>query len=88
VANKQLAGKVRIFGVAWNGSEQSMQEFVAKHQLTFANIKDNEGLVFAQFDVAYQPAWVFIQQDGTSETNLGAMDEVTLSKMLNKLGGS
>ena len=65
-----------------------MQEFVAKHQLTFGNIKDNNGLVFAQFDVAYQPAWVFIQQDGTSETNLGAMDEVTLSKLLNKLGGS
>ena len=88
MANKQLAGKVRIIGVAWNGSEESMQEFVAKHQLTFGNIKDNDGLVFAQFDVAYQPAWVFIQQDGTSETNLGAMDEVTLSKMLNKLGGS
>lgn len=88
MANKQLAGKVRIIGVAWNGSEQSMQEFVTKHQLTFANIKDNEGAIFAQFDVAYQPAWVFIQQDGTSETNLGAMDEVTLSKMLNKLGGS
>ena len=74
--------------MAWNGSEESMQEFVAKHQLTFGNIKDNDGLVFAQFDVAYQPAWVFIQQDGTSETNLGAMDEVTLSKMLKKLGGS
>jgi peroxiredoxin len=88
VANKQLAGKVRIFGVAWNGSEQSMQEFVTKHQLTFVNIKDNDGLVFAQFDVAYQPAWVFIQQDGTSETNLGAMDEVTLTAMLEKLGGS
>ena len=65
-----------------------MQEFVAKHQLTFANIKDNNGLVFAQFDVAYQPAWVFIQQDGTFETNLGAMDEVTLTAMLEKLGGS
>ena len=88
MASTQLAGKVRIIGVAWNGSEESMQEFVAKHQLTFGNIKDNDGLVFAQFDVAYQPAWVFIQQDGTSETNLGAMDEVTLSKMLNKLGGS
>ena len=74
--------------MAWNGSEQSMQEFVAKHQLTFTNIKDNDGLVFAQFDVAYQPAWVFIQQDGTSETNLGAMDEVTLTAMLEKLGGS
>ena len=65
-----------------------MQEFVAKHQLTFTNIKDNDGLVFAQFDVAYQPAWVFIQQGGTSETNLGAMDEVTLTAMLEKLGGS
>ena len=65
-----------------------MQEFVDKHQLTFTNIKDNDGLVFAQFDVAYQPAWVFIQQDGTFETNLGAMDEVTLTAMLEKLGGS
>ena len=65
-----------------------MQEFVTKHQLTFANIKDNDGLVFAQFDVAYQPAWVFIQQDGTSESILGAMDEATLIQMLEKLGGS
>lgn len=88
MANKQLAGKVHIIGVAWNGSEQSMQEFVTKHQLTFANIKDNDGLIFAQFEVPYQPAWVFIQQDGTSETNVGAMDEVTLTKMLEKLGGS
>ena len=88
MANTQLAGKVRVIGVAWNGSEESMQEFVTKRQLTFANIKDNDGLVFAQFDVAYQPAWVFIQQDGTSESILGAMDEVTLTKMLEKLGGS
>ena len=88
MANTQLAGKVRVIGVAWNGSEESMQEFVIKHQLTFANIKDNDGLVFAQFDVAYQPAWVFIQQDGTSESILGAMDEVTLTEMLEKLGSS
>ena len=79
---------MQIIGVAWNGSDQSMQDFISKHQITFANIKDNDGLVFAQFDVAYQPAWVFIRQDGTSETNLGAMDEVTLTAMLNKLGGS
>ena len=88
MANKKLAGKVLIFGVAWNGSEQSMQEFIAKHQLSFVNIKDNDGLIFSQFDVAYQPAWVFIRQDGTSETNLGAMDEVALSQKLNELGGS
>ena len=65
-----------------------MQEFITKHQLTFPNIKDNDGVIFAQFDVAYQPAWVFVQQDGTFETNLGAMDEVTLFALLEKLGGS
>ena len=65
-----------------------MQEFVTKHQLTFANVKDNDGLIFTQFEAPYQPAWVFIQQDGTSETNVGAMDEVTLTAMLNKLGES
>jgi hypothetical protein len=74
--------------VAWNGSDKSMQEFITKHQLTFPNIKDNDGVIFAQFDVAYQPAWVFVQQDGTFETNLGAMDEVTLFALLEKLGGS
>ena len=75
-------------GVAWNGSDKSMQEFITKHQLTFPNVKDNDGVIFAQFEVPYQPAWVFIQQDGIFETNLGAMDEVTLIAMLNKLGGS
>ena len=65
-----------------------MQEFITKHQLTFPNVKDNDGVIFAQFEVPYQQAWVFIQQDGIFETNLGAMDEVTLTAMLNKLGGS
>lgn len=64
-----------------------MQEFISKHQITFPNIKDNDGLVFAQFEVAYQPAWVFIQQDGTSETKAGAMDETTLAAMLSQLEG-
>ena len=86
--NKQFAGKVNIIGVAWNGSDKSMQEFITKHQLTFPNIKDNDGVIFAQFKVPYQPAWVFIQQNGTSQTDVGAKDEVSLSAMLSKLGGS
>ena len=48
--NNQFAGKIQIVGVAWNGSEESMQDFVTKHQLSFANIKDNDVLNFAQFD--------------------------------------
>ena len=86
--NKHFDGKVQIIGVAWNGSEESMQEFVVKHQLTFANIKDNDGLIFAKFEVPYQPAWVFIKQDGASQTSIGAMDEVALSAALTELGDS
>lgn len=86
--NKQFDGKVQIIGVAWNGTEQFMQEFIDKHKITFANINDNDGLIFAKFEVPYQPAWVFIQQDGTSQTSIGAMDEVALSTALNKLGDS
>ncbi len=86
--NKQFDGKVQIIGVAWNGTEQSMQEFIDKHQLTFANINDNDGLIFAKFEVPYQPAWVFIQEDGTSQTSIGAMDEVALSTALTQLGDS
>ncbi len=86
--NNQFAGKIQIVGVAWNGSEESMQDFVTKHQLSFANIKDNDGLIFAQFEVPYQPAWVFINQDGTAQTNVGPLDEVSLSKALTQLGDS
>ena len=86
--NKQFDGKVQIIGVAWNGTEQSMQEFIDKHQLTFANINDNDGLIFAKFEVPYQPAWVFVQEDGTSQTSIGAMDEVALSTALTQLGDS
>jgi peroxiredoxin len=86
--NKQFDGKVQIIGVAWNGTEQSMQEFIDKHQITFPNIKDNDGVIFAQFKVPYQPAWVFVQQNGTSQTSIGAMDEVALSAALTQLGGS
>jgi len=86
--NKQFDGKVQIIGVAWNGTEQSMQDFIDKHQLTFPNIKDNDGVIFAQFEVPYQPAWVFVQQNGTSQTSIGAMDEAALSAALTQLGDS
>lgn len=74
-----------MIGIAWNGSVESMNDFVARHGISFQNINDNDGKIFAQFGVPYQPAWVFITQDGSTHTRIGALDEVSLITELQQL---
>ena len=77
-----------IIGVAWNGSAESMNDFVTRHGLTFSNVSDNDGNIFAQFGVSYQPAWVFITQVGDVTAHFGALDEVSLEEELRQLSES
>lgn len=42
-----------------------MLEFVDRHDLTFPQVDDGPGAIFARYGVPYQPAWVFIGADGT-----------------------
>lgn len=77
-----------MIGVAWNGSTESMNDFVARHGISFSNISDNDGIIFAQFGVPYQPAWVFIKQDGDATLHIGALDEVSLDAQLTQLSES
>jgi len=77
-----------VIGVAWNGSAESMNDFVARHGISFQNISDNDGKIFAQFGVPYQPAWVFIKQNGDATTHIGAIDEVSLERELQQLSES
>lgn len=77
-----------MIGVAWNGSIESMTDFVVRHGISFQNINDNDGTIFAQFGVPYQPAWVFITQNGDATTRIGALDEVSLEKELQALSES
>lgn len=76
------AGKVTIVGVAWNGSEASMQAFIDRHGITFATMNDSTGSLFAHFGVPSQPAWVFVSPNGTAKTYLGAMEPAALDKAL------
>lgn len=77
-----------MIGVAWNGTVESMNEFVIRHGISFKNINDNDGKIFAQFGVPYQPAWVFIKKNGDVTTRIGALDEVSLEKELQQLSES
>ncbi|NBN88786.1 MAG: hypothetical protein EBV24_00470 [Actinobacteria bacterium] len=72
MASQKWAGEVQIVGVGWNGTQDEIDGFVSRHGLTFANVRDADGSIFASFGVAGQPAWVFQSADGSRELVLGA----------------
>ena len=74
-----------FLGVAWNGSRESMEDFVALHDLTFPSLVDVAGDVFARYDVPQQPAWVFINDQGEVTRVLGSLDSSSLQGYLNDL---
>jgi hypothetical protein len=71
--------------VAWNGTDASYLEFIGRHSLTFDNLDDTAALIFGEYEIPSQPAWVFLSQDGILETRLGSMNENTLVEILANL---
>jgi hypothetical protein len=65
-----------------------MQDFVNENGLTFTNINDSAGEVFARFNVPYQPAWVFIAKDGIVTTRVGVLSDEELDQELTRLASS
>ncbi|CNV06866.1 soluble secreted antigen MPT53 [Mycobacterium tuberculosis] len=43
-----------------------MQSFVSKYNLNFTNLNDADGVIWARYNVPWQPAFVFYRADGTS----------------------
>ena len=65
-----------------------MQDFVNENGLTFTNINDSAGEVFARFNVPYQPAWAFVAKDGIVTTRIGVLSDSDLEAELNKLASN
>jgi peroxiredoxin len=80
----QFADEVNFVGVAWTGSEDSYQGFVDRHGLTFPQINDDPGEVFARFGVPFQPAMVIVKPDGSTESVAGAVDAELLDQILSE----
>lgn len=68
--------------MAWSGDEDSFQAFITEHGLTFPQISDPHGDVFARFSVPGQPAFVVVGVDGSVQQVLGAVDEDQLDQLL------
>ncbi|MGI9163190.1 MAG: protein disulfide oxidoreductase [Mycobacterium sp.] len=57
---------VTFVGVSTRADVGSMENFVSKYNLNFTNLNDANGSIWAQFNVPWQPAYVFLKADGTS----------------------
>lgn len=72
-------------GVAWNGTQGEIDEFISRHSLTFPNVLDSDGEIFASFSVASQPAWVFQSKTGERVVESRALPEDEINSRLNAI---
>lgn len=84
----KFKNSVTIVGVAWAGDTDSYASFVSRHGLTFVNVDDTPGAVFAKYSVPYQSAWVFVSRSGVARTVQGALDDATLESTLEELAAT
>ncbi len=70
--------------MAWIGTDDEFGVFIDEHGLTFPQISDDAGQIYARFDVPTQPALVVVDTAGTVETLFGAVDAAHLDEVLAK----
>ena len=75
---------MQFVGVAWFGDDAAFQGFIDRHGLTFPQVSDDPGDVFARFEVPGQPALVIIAPDGSVQQILGAVDADLLDNLLGR----
>jgi thiol-disulfide isomerase/thioredoxin len=72
---------VTFVGIAGHSDVGAEQAFVSKYGLNFTNLND-DGSIWARFNVPWQPAYVFYRADGSStfvNTPTSAMSQQELS---------
>lgn len=85
-AADELGGDVRVVGVASSGTLEEMQAFVADTGAdSFVHVADVEGDVWRQFGVVAQPTFVFVDDDGRSQTFAGGLSQAALVDAMRQL---
>lgn len=62
-----------------------MQAFVDRYGIRMPTAIDESDEIFASFGFSYQPAWAFVDDDGTVRTHFGALDESSLQAEIDAL---
>ena len=88
-ASQQLPEGVTLYGLPGNSDLASSQEFVENYGLgDIEHIFSEDGSLWANFGVSYQPALVLIDDDGSIEVLPGATGEAGIVKVAQDLAAS
>jgi peroxiredoxin len=69
-----FSDRVTFVGVAGHDTDEAHRAFVAEHGLgDMLHVVDDDGSVWEYFGVSYQPAWVFVDEDGTTDRVAGGL---------------
>lgn len=86
---QQFGDRVNIVGVAGRDDLRDMEEFVAENGVSgFDHIADEDTEIWAAYGVTSQPAFVFINDDGSSETLISALGVEGLTERVEALANS
>lgn len=85
-AAKDLGSSVTFLGVAALDQVPAMQGFVDRYDLkSFQHLADTESAVWKRFGVTAQPAYAFVDKDGTVEVVTSQLSEKDLRDRLTRL---
>jgi peroxiredoxin len=83
----QFEGSVEIVGIGGVSSIDQMARFVERHDLHhITHLADHDGMFWREFDVTYQPWWMFVNDDGTVIRNWqGRLDADEIEALMQEL---
>jgi len=88
-AAEALDGQVEVIGVAGRGEVPEMEDFVDETGTGgLTHVVDPDGSIWADFGVASQPAFAFIDDDGSVEMVIGAMGETAFTQRMTELAAA
>ena len=81
-----FADDVTVIGVAGRSGADTFQDWITSREVDgFEHIADPDVEVWREFRITTQPAFAFINDDGTVESRLGAMGLESLTARVNEL---
>jgi hypothetical protein len=74
---------VTFVGIPARDTDDEMRAFVARHGLEgMTQVVDDDGSLWARFEVRAQPAWTFLPAEGAPETVYGALYDGALDERI------
>ncbi len=75
--------------MAGRDTVDEMQAFIDRHGLSgFDHVVDDDGSIWQRFGIVSQPAWIFVDDDGTARSLVGILGEDGLTAEIDRLVAS